>query len=57
MGVKTTVISQEQLEAQYAFCDKIENYWHRGRTGPPKAYVETYGCQQNEADSQTLRAC
>ncbi len=54
MGVKTTVISQEQLEAQYAFCDKIENYWHQaGRT--PKAYVETYGCQQNEADSQTLR--
>lgn len=36
MGVKTTVISQEQLEAQYAFCDKIENYWHQaGRT--PKA--------------------
>ncbi len=54
MGAKTTVISQEQLEAQYAFCDKIENYWHQaGRT--PKAYVETYGCQQNEADSQTLR--
>ena len=54
MGVKTTVISQEQLEAQYAFCDKIENYWHQvGRT--PKAYVETYGCQQNEADSQTIR--
>lgn len=54
MGVKTTVISQEQLEAQYAFCDKVENYWHQvGRT--PKAYVETYGCQQNEADSQTLR--
>ena len=54
MGAKTTVISQEQLEAQYAFCDKVENYWHQvGRT--PKAYVETYGCQQNEADSQTLR--
>ena len=54
MGAKTTIISQEQLEAQYAFCDKIENYWHQaGRT--PKAYVETYGCQQNEADSQTLR--
>ena len=54
MGVKTTVISQEQLEAQYAFCDKVENYWHQaGRT--PKAYVETYGCQQNEADSQTIR--
>ena len=33
MGAKTTVISQEQLEAQYAFCDKIENYWHQaGRT-------------------------
>ena len=54
MNTKTTVISQAELDAQFAFCDKIADYWHaRGRT--PGAYVETYGCQQNEADSEKLR--
>ena len=43
---KTTVISQEQLQKQFVFCNEINNYWHeKGIT--PKAYVETYGCQQN----------
>ena len=51
---KTTVITKEQLDAQLAFCDKIKSYWHaRGTT--PCAYVETYGCQQNEADSERIR--
>ena len=54
MNTKTTVISQEALEEQFAFCDKIASYWASlGET--PKAYVETYGCQQNEADSEKLR--
>ena len=54
MNTKTTVISQAQLDAQFAFCDKIAALWQsRGMT--PKAYVETYGCQQNEADSEKLR--
>ena len=54
MTTKTTVISQEQLERQLLFCDQIAAYWHdRDRT--PSAYVETYGCQQNEADSEKLR--
>ncbi|HIT33745.1 MAG TPA: tRNA (N6-isopentenyl adenosine(37)-C2)-methylthiotransferase MiaB [Candidatus Faecousia intestinigallinarum] len=54
MAANTTVISQSQLQEQFAFCDKIQSFWHQAaRT--PTAYVETYGCQQNEADSQTLR--
>ncbi len=54
MNTKTTVISQEALENQFAFCDKIAALWAaQGIT--PKAYVETYGCQQNEADSEKLR--
>ena len=49
-----TVISKEALEQQLAFCNKISTYWHEmGIT--PKAYVETYGCQQNEADSERIR--
>ncbi len=54
MTGKTTVISQEALQEQFSFCDKISALWFsRGVT--PKAYVETYGCQQNEADSEKLR--
>ena len=54
MNTKTTVISQEQLDSQFAYCDKIAAWWQsQGRT--PTAYVETYGCQQNEADSEKLR--
>ena len=54
MNTKTTVISQEELERQFSYCDKIAALWsQRGVT--PKAYVETYGCQQNEADSEKLR--
>ena len=57
MNTKTTVISQAELDAQFACCDKIAAYWQtKGRT--PTAYVETYGCQQNEADSaNSMRGC
>ena len=54
MTKKTTVINQEQLASQFDFCDRIAAYWHdQNRT--PTAYVETYGCQQNEADSEKIR--
>ena len=54
MNTKTTVISQEQLDSQFGYCDRIASFWaQRGIT--PVAYVETYGCQQNEADSEKLR--
>ena len=54
MNGKTTVIPQEQLAQQLARCDRIAAYWmEQGRT--PLAYVETYGCQQNEADSEKIR--
>ena len=54
MNTKTTVISQEQLDGQFGYCDRIASFWaQRGIT--PVAYVETYGCQQNEADSEKLR--
>ncbi len=54
MDTKTTVISQEQLQGQFAFCDQICAFW-REKGQAPTAYVETYGCQQNEADSEKLR--
>ncbi len=54
MNTQTTRITPEQLTEQFACCDRIAAYWQQhGRT--PTAYVETYGCQQNEADSEKLR--
>ncbi len=54
MTGKTTRILPEQLQQQLAFCEKIHARWYEiGRI--PTAYVETYGCQQNEADSEKLR--
>ena len=54
MNTKTTVISQEALQQQFIFCEKIRALWH-SKNITPKAYVETYGCQQNEADSERIR--
>ena len=54
MSAKTTVISEELLQQQFDYCDKIAAYW-RDRDTVPTAYVETYGCQQNEADSERIR--
>ena len=54
MKGNTTVISQQQLDTQLAFCHQIREYW-LARSATPVAYVETYGCQQNEADSEQIR--
>ena len=40
----TTLVSQDQLQQQFDFCDKIASHW-RGVGITPTAYVETYGCQ------------
>ncbi len=54
MNTATTVISQPELDAQLSCCAQIHTFWQqRGVT--PVAYVETYGCQQNEADSERIR--
>ena len=54
MSAKTTVISQDALQQQFAYCEQIRSIW-LDRNTVPLAYVETYGCQQNEADSEQLR--
>ena len=54
MDVKTTRISPADIERQREFCEKIHE---RSAALPaaPLAYVDTYGCQQNEADSERIR--
>ena len=54
MERKPVVIAQEELAREAAVCGEIKAWWaSRGRT--PRAYVDTYGCQQNEADSEQIR--
>ena len=54
MSTKTAFISQQQLDSQLLYCNQINDLW-KSRGITPLAYVETYGCQQNEADSERIR--
>ena len=54
METRTTVITAEQMHAQDGYCQKVREHW-AALGAAPTAYVETYGCQQNEADSEILR--
>ncbi len=54
MTKTTKEIPQDELRRQQGFCQRIREDWQaQGVT--PVAYVETYGCQQNEADSERIR--
>ena len=54
MNRETTRISPDQIAAQLEFCEKIARRFS-ALPAPPLAFVDTYGCQQNEADSERLR--
>jgi len=47
-------IPKEKIESQKAFILRVRKA-HEEHTVPPLAYVDTYGCQQNESDSEMLR--
>ncbi len=49
----TRAVTAEELAEQQASCGEVRRYWEtQGRT--PLAYIDTYGCQQNEADSERI---
>ena len=48
---KPITISPEQVREQYEYMHKVRSFWG-GRE--LFVYIETFGCQQNEADSQRL---
>ena len=54
MEKRTTEITAEARAEQERFCARIAEYW-RARCRTPLAFVDTYGCQQNEADSERIR--
>ena len=51
---RVTEITAEARAEQERFCARIAEYW-RARCRTPLAFVDTYGCQQNEADSERIR--
>ncbi len=51
----TKRISAEEIERQKQFCAEIKKMNEGRPGGPPLAYTQTYGCQQNEADSERIR--
>ncbi len=50
----TLRLTMEQIEGQKAICAQIAER-NAARPTPPLAFVDTYGCQQNEADSERIR--
>ena len=50
----TTVISQADIQRQLEFCRQTADLTAQLPT-LPLAFVDTYGCQQNEADSERIR--
>ena len=47
-------IDKAEIENQKIYMEKVRALW-RERGVTPLAFVDTYGCQQNEADSEKLR--
>ena len=54
MNTSTTIISEKDIAHQFSYCEDLKSCWEQ-RGIVPTAYVETYGCQQNEADSEKIR--
>ena len=50
----TVRVSPEEVERQRALCRQLGERWLSLAGRRPLAHVETYGCQQNVADSQRL---
>jgi len=50
---KQVVLTEEQMSRQREFTEKIRTI-HAARDAAPRALVDTFGCQQNVADSQLI---
>ena len=51
---QTLTIDPAEIARQLTLCDQVRALLDR-RPGQKTAFVDTYGCQQNEADSERLR--
>ena len=50
----TPVIPAEDVQRQREYCAQLRQL-NDQKPAPSRAYVDTYGCQQNEADSELIR--
>lgn len=55
MGTCGTVIAEENLQQQMEYIQRIRALPASGGAKERTAFVDTYGCQQNEADSERIR--
>ena len=51
---KTRVVSDEEMRRQHEYIRRL-NAEFLSRGGQPFAFVETYGCQQNNSDSERIK--
>ncbi|SHI20140.1 tRNA-2-methylthio-N6-dimethylallyladenosine synthase [Sporobacter termitidis DSM 10068] len=54
MKLKRAEISQEDIDRQKAIMERLRAH-NAGSGAAPRAFIDTYGCQQNESDSEKLR--
>ena len=54
MERKTPVIPAQDIQRQREYCEEVRGL-NSQLARVPRAYVDTYGCQQNEADSELIR--
>ncbi|MCI8807973.1 MAG: tRNA (N6-isopentenyl adenosine(37)-C2)-methylthiotransferase MiaB [Oscillospiraceae bacterium] len=54
MDRTTPVVPAADIQRQKEYCQELRAL-NAQKPAPPRAYVDTYGCQQNEADSELLR--
>ena len=51
---KDVLLPKEEIEKQKNICQEVKSYWS-AKNKRPLAQVITYGCQQNENDSERIR--
>ncbi len=54
MERKEIIISPEKIKEQYEYMDKVKALLDERMQETHYAYIETFGCQQNEADSERI---
>lgn len=53
---KKSIISEEELARQHRFAEEVKSVLQaKYYDAPPKAFIHTYGCQGNVADSERIR--
>ncbi|MEA4921184.1 MAG: tRNA (N6-isopentenyl adenosine(37)-C2)-methylthiotransferase MiaB [Clostridiaceae bacterium] len=55
MSNNSSVISDEMLQEQRGYCAAVKEIYGQKLRRQPLAYTQTFGCQQNEADTELIR--